>query len=69
MNIDIRENIINNFKNNSKEEIKRAIDESIKEHDEIVLPGLGVFLEIIWNNSNEELKEKLISILEKNINK
>ena len=52
MNIDIRVSIINNFKNSSVEEIKNSIERSIFDKDEITLPGLGVFFEIIWKNFN-----------------
>ena len=48
MNIDIRKSIINNFKGNSIDEIMISIDESIKNGDEITLPGLGVFFELLW---------------------
>ena len=43
------------------------IVESISEKDEITLPGLGVFFEILWNNSNEELKENIINIISNNL--
>lgn len=52
MNIDIRVNIKNNFKNSSIDDIKSSIEESIKEQDEITLPGLGVLFEILWENSD-----------------
>lgn len=48
MDINIREHIINNFKGDDYDALKSAIEESIKEQDEITLPGMGVFLEIIW---------------------
>ena len=57
MNINIRNSIKNNFKDLDKTEIKKSIEESLKEKDEITLPGLGVFFEILWINSNEEKKE------------
>ena len=47
MNIDIREHIKNNFKNCDVKEIKESIEESLKEEDEITLPGMGVFFEIL----------------------
>ena len=50
MNIDIRKSIINNFKDSDINEIKKSIESSINEMDEITLPGLGVFFEIIWKN-------------------
>ena len=67
MNINIREHIINNFKNDDVDVLRRAIEESITEKDEIALPGMGVFLEIIWEGASEEIKNKLLSILEENI--
>ena len=65
MNIDIRKSIINNFKDCNTEEIKESIETSIKDNDEITLPGIGVFFEILWNNSSEKDKE---FILDKIIN-
>lgn len=67
--IKIRDYIINNFKNDDCETIKRAIDESIKEQDEVTLPGMGVFFEIIWNDSNEDEKKKILEKLKKKFEK
>ena len=58
--IKIRDYIINNFQNDNEETIKNAINESIKEQDEVTLPGMGVFFEIIWQDSNESEKEKRV---------
>lgn len=63
MNIDIRNHIISNFKNSDINEIKDSIESSIKEKDEITLPGLGVFFEILWKNSDEVFKENILDIL------
>lgn len=60
MNIDIRKSIINNFKDCNTEEIKESIETSIKDNDEITLPGIGVFFEILWNNSSEKDKEFIL---------
>lgn len=67
MNIDIRKSIINNFKNNSKNDIKEAIISSMNENDEITLPGLGVFFEILWKNSDEEHQDYILNIIENNL--
>lgn len=64
----IREHIINNFKEATVDEFKNSIDESIKENDEVTLPGLGVFFEILWTNSNENDKKNILNILKNNIN-
>lgn len=67
MNIKIRDHILNNFKNANKEEIKTSIEASISEKKEITLPGLGVFFEILWNNSDENSKEYILNTLKKSL--
>lgn len=68
MEIDIRKNIINNLKNEDVKGIISIIDESIISKDELVLPGLGVILELIWNGLDNNDKEKLANIVIKKIN-
>ena len=65
--INIRENIKSNFKELSMNDIENSIIESIKTNDEIILPGLGVFFEIVWNNSDIEHKNYILSIIKNNI--
>ena len=65
MDISIREHIINNFIGDDYNALKQAIDESVTSQDEVVLPGLGVFLELIWENADMELKDQLIEIIKK----
>ena len=60
MNIDIRKNILENFKDAKLEDIKESIKEAVKDKDEIVLPGLGVLFEILWNNSNDNQKNEIL---------
>ena len=63
--IKIRDYIINNFKDDDTDTIRRAIDESIEESDEVTLPGMGVFFEIIWQDSTDEEKNKILETLKK----
>ena len=63
----IKDYILNNFKNDNKESIKEAIVESINSKDEVTLPGMGVFMEIIWNNATDEMKNEMLTILENNL--
>ena len=65
----IKDYIVNNFKNDNKEAIKEAIVESINSKDEVTLPGMGVFMEIIWNNATDDMKEEMLTILENNLKK
>ncbi len=67
MNIDIRKSIKENFKNSTNEEIADAINSATSDKDEITLPGMGVFFEILWLNSNEKEKNKIISIIKKGL--
>lgn len=67
MNIDIRKSIINNFKELNEKEIIESIEESIKKGDEITLPGLGVFFELLWNNSDKKIKKTIIEIIKKSL--
>lgn len=68
MNIDIRKHIKNNFKDAELDEIKASIESSISEHDEITLPGMGVFFEILWEFSDESSKEYILNTLKKGLN-
>lgn len=66
--IDIRNYIIENFKGDNENEIKQSIDDTIKEGLEEALPGLGVFMEIIWKNASEKQKKELLDILKTHLN-
>lgn len=69
MDINIREHIINNFNGDDYETLRKAIDEAVKEQDEVNLPGLGVFLEIIWENASQKMKNEMINIIKKRVEK
>lgn len=67
MNIDIRRSIKDNFKDSSNEEIIESIENAIKDSDEITLPGLGVFLEILWKNSTSDEKKSIVDKIKKGL--
>lgn len=69
MNISIRKHILSNFKDVSRKEMEETIVESIKEKDELTLPGFGVFFELLWQEADTEMKEEIISNLETAIKK
>lgn len=69
MEMSIREHIINNFKGDDYNTLRQAIDESVSSNDEVTLPGLGVFLCLIWENTDQELKNELIEIIKKRVEK
>ena len=65
--IDIRQSITNNFKDSGIDDIKSSIESSIEDKDEVTLPGMGVFFEILWNNSDESDKEFILRTIEKGL--
>ena len=66
-NIDIRNYIIENFKEDNIEKIRNSIETTIKTRDEDALIGLGVLFELLWNSLNNEEKEKSLSNIQQNI--
>ncbi len=67
MDIDIRKSIVDNFKGASSDEIKASIVSSINEGDEVTLPGVGVFFEILWKNSSDDEKNFILNKLENSL--
>ena len=57
-NIDIRNYIIENFKDDNIEKIRDSIETTINTRDEDALIGLGVLFELLWKNLSQEEKEK-----------
>ncbi|WP_199620629.1 small acid-soluble spore protein SspI [Paenibacillus alkalitolerans] len=52
----------------SEDEFMNTIEDAIG-NDERTLPGLGVLFEIIWQNIDEDTKNKLVSTLKANFPK
>ncbi len=67
MEINIRKGIKENFKGAEVDEIKASITEAIENNDEITLPGLGIFFEILWNKSNEDQQNYILDTLEQGL--
>ncbi len=61
--MNIREHIINNFKGDDYDSLQSAINESIESNDEVTLPGMGVFFEIVWQESDQKLKNEMLEII------
>ena len=66
-NIDIRNYIIENFKDDNIEKIRDSIETTITSRDEDALIGLGVLFELLWNSLNSEEKEKNLLNIQKSI--
>ena len=66
--INIRNYLIGNFKNDNKEDIKNSINDSINSKEEEPLIGLGVFFELLWNNSTNEEKDEIAEKIRNAVN-
>lgn len=66
-NIDVRNYIINNFKEDSTEDIEKSITSSIESKSDDPLIGLGVLFELMWNNSSNEFRKNILSSIKKGL--
>ena len=66
-NIDIRNYIIENFKNDNTEKIRDSIETTLSSRDEDALIGLGVLFELLWTKLTEEEKQKNLNNINKTI--
>ncbi len=65
----IKDYIIDNFKEDDLNTLRTTIDECILDDDEETLPGMGVFLSLIWQGADEDIKKSMLDILKKEIQK
>ncbi|TVX98621.1 small acid-soluble spore protein SspI [Cohnella terricola] len=66
MEIDLRQAIVNRVQGKNEDELSEIIEGSIHTED-MALPGLGVLFEMIWQNSTEAARKKMISVLRKQL--
>ena len=69
MDINIRKSVIDNFKNSTVDDLRETINEATSSTEEKILPGLGVFFEVLWKNSETEFKNETLNILANGIKK
>ena len=67
MNIDIRESVIEKIKNDDEKTIIETINESVITDDELVLPGLGVMIELFWNELDDNTKMNIANIIKNKV--
>ena len=65
--MNIKNYIVQNFKDDDIETIKNAIDSSVSEYNEDTLPGLGIFFMLVWENSNESEKNTILEKIKSNL--
>jgi len=63
VNFNIRSAIMQKLKKMPKEDLKDLIEDSIKEGEEKLLPGLGCIFELIWQKSSKSERENMVTLL------
>ena len=66
MNLSLREAIMMRVHGKSEAELREVIEDSVG-GEEMVLPGLGVLFEKIWQAGYTELQDKLVHSLESSL--
>ncbi len=64
----LREAIIHRVADKNGDELREVIEDSIG-NAEVTLPGLGVLFEIIWQNSPEEERNRMVDALHRQVHK
>lgn len=66
MEIDLRQAVVHRVQGLEDDQLAEIIEGSIDTED-MALPGLGVLFEIIWKNSTEAARKKMVSVLRNNL--
>lgn len=67
MDINIRRAVLHNLANNDKAQLRDTIVDAIQDGQEKMLPGLGVLMEVIWQQSDETMRNTMIDNLAKGV--
>lgn len=59
----IKQHIVENFKNDDVNSIMEAINSSVNDQDEVVLPGLGIFFKLFWTEADDDTKNKVAQLV------
>ena len=64
--MNLRQAIMQRVQNKDEEQLQEIIEGSV-DGDEKALPGLGVLFEMIWKNSDSDLRKQIVMNLEHSI--
>lgn len=67
MDINIRDAILTNIKENSRDELEATIVDAIHDGQEKLLPGLGFLFELIWKQADEQEKLEMLDRLQEGV--
>lgn len=67
MNLNLRQAILSNVSGHNAEQLQATIDDALQQGEEKMLPGLGVFFEMLWKESDEQDKQEILDTLEQSL--
>ncbi|RWZ59824.1 small acid-soluble spore protein SspI [Halobacillus fulvus] len=67
MDLNLRAAILSNVTGHSAQQLQATIDDALQKGEEKTLPGLGVFFEVLWKESNEQDRKEILSALEQGL--
>ena len=59
----IRDYIVKNLKECNIMDVRETVIASVESKDEVVLPGLGVLFEMVWNDSDNNFRNEMVEII------
>ncbi|WP_226583585.1 small acid-soluble spore protein SspI [Halobacillus litoralis] len=67
MNLNLRAAILSNVSGHNAEQLEATIDDALQKGEEKMLPGLGVFFEMLWKESDDQEKQEILDTLEQSL--
>ncbi|MFG6148319.1 small acid-soluble spore protein SspI [Halobacillus sp. B23F22_1] len=67
MNLNLRQAILSNVSGHNADQLEATIDDALQKGEEKMLPGLGVFFEMLWKESEEQDRQEILQTLEKGL--
>ncbi|MGX1263484.1 small acid-soluble spore protein I (minor) [Rossellomorea marisflavi] len=67
MSLNLRKAVIHNVQGNSQDELRDTIVDAIQGGEEKTLPGLGVLLEVFWQNADPNEQKMVLEKLENSL--
>lgn len=65
--LNLRQAILYKMQGSDASEVQDTISDAIASGQEKTLPGLGVLFEILWQNSDESSRQKMVQTIAANI--
>ena len=67
MDLNLRKAILSNISTNDQSQLEATIVDAIQNGEEKMLPGLGVLFELIWQQSDQTMKQDMVESLESGV--